>query len=313
MNTTNAKTLIVGATSQLGRLVTARLLREGRSLRLMTRRPEALSHYASRAEIVVGDLRQPGTLKRACQGVSQVFSAAHSFAGAFSASPERADLDGHKALIDAARSCGVESFIFTSIIGASAEHPVDFFRIKQQIEAHLAASGLQFSIIRPAAFMESWARPLGIRGLNAGFAFVEGTGDNPINFVAARDVAAVAVRELGQRPCGEIIDVPGPENLTFCQVIHEFERLTDLKILRLHVPVRLIKFATLPLFLFSPKLRTRINACVDLHAYGNVDSVALSQSCVIGQTRLAALIPLWIREYASNAMWPGIAGRSDLA
>ena len=72
--------LIVGATGRLGSLVARKLLVEGKPIRAMTRTPakvDALKKLG--AEVVQGDLRDPDSLARACQGVDKVLAAAHAF------------------------------------------------------------------------------------------------------------------------------------------------------------------------------------------------------------------------------------------
>jgi NADH dehydrogenase len=66
--------------------------------------------------------------------------------------------------------------------------------------------------VRATAFVELWAdimaKPI-----------VFGHGDNPINFVSVRDVAAVVERATVDASLrGQILEVGGPENLTFNQL-----------------------------------------------------------------------------------------------
>jgi uncharacterized protein YbjT (DUF2867 family) len=57
-------------------------------------------------------------------------------------------------LIDVAKDTGVERFVYTSAQHVSPSHPTDFYRNKAKAEAHLRASGLSYTILRPPAFME---------------------------------------------------------------------------------------------------------------------------------------------------------------
>ena len=112
--------LIVTGNSNLGSAVARRLLAEGHPVRALVRSPEkgaALRRLG--AEIVVGDLREPASLSRACQGAEQVVAAAHSMLGRGPDAAEFVDLQGHKDLIDEARGAGVEHFVYTSIYPCS--------------------------------------------------------------------------------------------------------------------------------------------------------------------------------------------------
>ena len=147
--------LVVGATGVLGQKTARLLLADGHQVRAMTRVAERASDLAQQgAEVIVGDLVDPDSLARACRGVDRVFAAAHSFLGKGQYRSEAVDDRGHRALIDAARSQGVKRFVYTSALGASPNHPIDFHRTKYAIEQYLQASGLEHVILRPSAFME---------------------------------------------------------------------------------------------------------------------------------------------------------------
>ncbi len=60
----------------------------------------------------------------------------------------------NRQLIDAAKVAGAKYFIFVSVQGASPDSPLEFFRIKYRTEEYLRASGLNFTILRPSAFMD---------------------------------------------------------------------------------------------------------------------------------------------------------------
>ncbi|MCI0514511.1 SDR family oxidoreductase, partial [candidate division KSB1 bacterium] len=149
--------LIIGATGNLGGAVARLLLNEGQSVRAMTRTPDkadALKKLG--AEIIIGDVRDRQSLDRACQGIEKIFAASHSFEGKGKSSPQIVDGQGNRNLIDAAKAAGVKHLVLTSALGARPDHPVDFFRLKYQTEQYLQNSRLSYTILRPAAFMESW-------------------------------------------------------------------------------------------------------------------------------------------------------------
>jgi uncharacterized protein YbjT (DUF2867 family) len=71
--------LIVGATGVLGREATRQLLAAGYQVRAMTRNPESATDLKELgAEVIQGDLIDPPSLERACQGIEAVLAAAHS-------------------------------------------------------------------------------------------------------------------------------------------------------------------------------------------------------------------------------------------
>lgn len=236
--------LIVGATGTLGGHVACQLLDQGHSVRAMTRDPVRASALAAAgAEVVAGDLRDMVSLRAATRGVRAVVSASHSMLGAGKNSSALVDDKGQHALIDAAREAGVTHFIFTSVLGAAASHPVDFWRTKARIERYLLGSGLPCTIIRPSAFMEMHADELIGKGVMTGKRVVLfGSGDNPRNFVAAADVARLIVLALEDvRLHGTTIEIGGPENFSSKQVLATFEKVAGTKARVVHVPLVLLR------------------------------------------------------------------------
>jgi uncharacterized protein YbjT (DUF2867 family) len=236
--------LIIGATGHLGGHVARQLLAQGHTVRAMTREPtRAHSLRAAGAEVVRGDLRDPDSLRAAMRGVLAVVSASHAMLGARRNASSRVDDEGQRALIDAAKDAGGAHFVYTSVLGASATHPVDFWRTKERIERYLIASGLAYTIIRPAAFMEVHAYELIGKAVLAGKAAVLfGPGTNPKNFVAAADVAALIGRAIGAGELRrETVEIGGPENLSSRQVVAVFERMTGTPARVVHLPLPVLR------------------------------------------------------------------------
>src|SRR6185503_17519311 len=153
--------LVVGATGNLGRKVVRSLRASGEEVRAMTRViSKADELKALGAQPVRGDLTDPESLDFALRGTRAVVLAAHSILGRGAESSEAVDDEGHRALIDRAKSAGVEHIVYTSILGASHDHPLDFGRTKARIEDHLRDSGIAYTILRPASFMEIHAYQL---------------------------------------------------------------------------------------------------------------------------------------------------------
>jgi uncharacterized protein YbjT (DUF2867 family) len=233
--------LVVGASGKLGSEVCRQLLAQQTPVRALSRDPARLRELRDLgAEVARGDLRDPASLERACQDVDKVLAAAHAFTGVGANSMARVDEAGNRALIDAARDGGVSHFVFTSAC-TGPDDPVDFFRIKYATEQYLRSSGVPFTIIRPGAFMEDHAERVGRPMVERGWTVVFGEGEGRANYVAASDVAQVAVRVLGEPPRGDIVWIGGPENLSAMDVVRTYERVSGRKAHVYHVPSRLLR------------------------------------------------------------------------
>jgi len=248
--------LIVGASGRLGSVVAERLLAQGKEVRVMTRTPLNLAHLKRQgAEVVRGDLRDPASLLHACQGVEQVLTAAHALDGKGDNNPHTVDDMGNRQLIDAAKAAGVKHFVFVSILGAKADAPEEFFRIKYHTEEYLRESSLSFTIIRPSAFMDLWAQFIGQPILEQGKTTIFGRGNNPINFVSVEDLARFVCAAVEDPGTGKrVIEVGGPENLTLNQVAEIFERASGRVAKKRHVPLLVMRVMSILLQPVNPAL-----------------------------------------------------------
>jgi uncharacterized protein YbjT (DUF2867 family) len=237
--------LIVGGSGNLGRATVKRLLKRREAVRVMTRMPEkAADLKAMGVEIVQGDLLDKASLARACMGAEKVLAAAHSILGRGKYASKYVDLQGHKDLVDAAKAAGVKHFVYTSVYDfAPIFRKVPFFAFKYEVEEYLQASGLSHVILRPTAFMESHAELfIGQPILEKGKVSLFGPGEYPRNFVAADDVARLAVMALTDGALrGRIIDVGGPENPTNMDVVRMYEKLAGRPAKVTHVPLGVLK------------------------------------------------------------------------
>jgi uncharacterized protein YbjT (DUF2867 family) len=254
--------LIVGASGRLGSVVTQQLLAQGKAVRAMTRTPLKLAHLKQQgAEVVSGDLRNPASLLSACQGVGQVLMAAHALVGKGDNNPQTVDDAGNRQLIDAAKAAGVKYFIFVSVQGASPDSPLEFFRIKYRTEEYLRVSGLNFTILRPSAFMDLWAQLIGQPIVEQGKTTIFGRGNNPINFVAVEDVARFVCTALEDpRARNRVIEVGGPENLTMNQVAEIFERVSGYQAKKRHIPLPVMRMMSILMQPINPALSRQIRA-----------------------------------------------------
>ncbi len=113
------KAFITGATGFVGSHVARALADRGADLRLLVRPSSKLDNLAGlNAETVVGDLREPASLKKAMQGCEFVFHVAADYR-IWVRDPEemyKANVDGTKALIQAAQECGVRRVIYCSSV-----------------------------------------------------------------------------------------------------------------------------------------------------------------------------------------------------
>ncbi len=236
--------LIVGVTGVLGRETALQLLAAGYKVRGLTRFPEHAADLKKLGvEVVQGDLIDKATLENACRDADAVLASAHQLLGTGKYTSKAVDDIGHHTLIDVAKAAGVKHFVYTSGQNASPDHPVDFYRTKAKVEAYLKQSGLSYTILRPPAFMEWHVHNLlGKSIVETGKTTIYGSGDNPTNFMAGRDVAHFAVLALtNPRMKNRVIEMGGPDNMTKNEVARLYGTLTGRTPQVTHVPTTMMK------------------------------------------------------------------------
>ncbi len=220
--------LVAGATGVLGSEIVRNLLARGEKVRAMTRKtskPETVDRLRrAGAEIVVADLKEPASLAAACKGVDGVISSVTSVTTAQPGdSFEATDGKGTISLIDAARKAGVKKFVFVSF-NADYSPDAPLARAKRDVEKHLEKSGLDYTILHPSLFCETWLSPMMFADPVAGTARVYGKGTEKIRYVAVADVAELAVQSL-TRPFASkaTIAFGGPEPISQRDAVKLFE------------------------------------------------------------------------------------------
>jgi NADH dehydrogenase len=239
----------------LGREVTKLLISKGEQVRLLTRFPAKVDDLKRKgAEIAVGDLTNSASLSKACTGVDRILAAAHSMLGSGRNRSEAVDDAGHRSLIDIAAAAGIRHFVYTSLMGASPDHPVDFWRTKYRVENYLKASGLGYTILRPSAFMEWHAHEFNGKSiLEEGSTRLMGVGSKLRNFVAVRDVAHFATLALTTEALqNRTLEIGGPRNYSNHEVALLYGEIAGVTPKISHLPAPVAKGISLVLKPFLP-------------------------------------------------------------
>ena len=200
--------LITGATGQIGG-ETARLLQaEGHAVRALVRDAAsagATALAAAGVQVVQGDQARPETLAGALAGVEAVLVASSNDVG---------QVERESNVIAAAATAGVRRIVKISALGTVAGSPISLLATHAAIEQRLAASGIEWTSLRPGSFMQNFLRYAAT--VKAAGAFYGCQGNAPVALIDTRDVAAVAARCLADGGHAErVYELSGPEALTY--------------------------------------------------------------------------------------------------
>ncbi len=230
--------LVAGATGLLGGQIARRLLDDGREVRVLVRSRSTYDPLVGAgAQAVLGDLRDPDSLRAACRGADAVITTANAIGRTGVDNLESVDHHGNRNLIDAAAAEGVRRFLFVSALGAAANHPMPLLRAKGRTEQRLRASGMTWTVLQPNFYMDLWI-PAVVGGpvLAGQPVTLVGDGRRQHSMVAVRDVASYAVAALDHHAAhDQTLYIGGPNPVSWLDVVGAFE-----KELGRDVPVRTI-------------------------------------------------------------------------
>jgi NADH dehydrogenase len=255
--------LVAGGTGRLGTLVVRRLRDHRLDVRVLTRDPQHAVHLAAdHVEVVTGDVRDRHSLERATAGADVVVSAVHGVVGPRGISPATVDRDGNANLADATSRAGAH-FVLMSTVGASPDSPMELFRMKHAAEQHAATIGLPTTVVRATAFLELWVELLERTAGRSGRPLVFGRGDNPINFVSVIDVAAIVERAIiDPTTRGEILEISGPDNLTFNELARAVQTAAARSRPPRHVPPAMLHVIAATIGRIKPELGRQATAAL---------------------------------------------------
>ncbi|GAA3115327.1 NAD(P)-dependent oxidoreductase [Streptosporangium carneum] len=209
---------IMGATGATGGALLRRLAALDVPCRAVSRTPDTLRAaigVETPVEIVGADAADPRALRTAFTGSTQLFLAMAN-------SPRQVELEINAT--DAAAACGVRHVVKLSAPAAEPDSPVAVSRGHWRVEAHLAATGMVATVLRPYAFMQKLL-------LNApavaGGALIGAMRDAPCNYVDVRDIADVAAATL-LRPglAGATYALTGPQAFSHPELARLLGELT---------------------------------------------------------------------------------------
>jgi uncharacterized protein YbjT (DUF2867 family) len=143
--------LVVGATGSIGRLVVEEAIRQGHTVRA----PDKARQLPSEAQVIIGDVTQPGMLAGAVDDIDAVVFTLGSDGGGKVAA-ENVDYGGVRNVLSALGSRKVRIALMTSIGVTNRtgkyNQTTEAHDWKRRSERLVRASGLPYTIVRPGWF-----------------------------------------------------------------------------------------------------------------------------------------------------------------
>jgi len=176
--------LITGAAGKTGKVVLRSLVDRGEAVRALVFHPEQIQGIQSLGaeQALAGDLRDSDLVSRAVKGIHSIYHICPNV------HPDEVTIG--QSLIDAAVVEGISHFVYHSVLHPQVEAMPHHWK-KMRVEERLFASGLDFTILQPAAYMQNllanWKDIV-----ETGKYRVPYSGETRISLVDLEDIASAA-------------------------------------------------------------------------------------------------------------------------
>ena len=200
--------LLTGATGRVGHATASALLNAGLSFRVLVRDPAKLTLTDSRIEVITGDLGETQSVQRALEGIERALIVMGNH-------PDQAVIERQFATL--AREAGVAHVVKISSMEASADASAVLPRNHYETEQHIAASGMDWTFLRPNFYMQNMLMYAESIKRTGSFALPLGAALTAM--IDTQDVGDVAAAVLsGHGHEGKIYELTGPDLMSFHEV-----------------------------------------------------------------------------------------------
>ncbi|MGD8996909.1 MAG: NmrA family NAD(P)-binding protein [Anaerolineae bacterium] len=203
--------VVTGAAGKTGRAVIRALVARGQSVRAVVHRPgqAQLVEELGAQQVVVGDMLVQATMDRAAQGTRAIHHICPNV------HPKEVAIG--QVAIASARAAGMQHFVYHSVLHPQIEAMPHHWH-KMRMEELLFQSGLNYTILQPAAYMQNvlaqWEQVVE-KGIYAVPYAVE-TRLGMVDLEDVAEAAATVLTEPGHE--GATYELAGPESLAQTEV-----------------------------------------------------------------------------------------------
>ena len=267
---------VAGSTGFVGRHLVRRLANQGLTVRGLARNPAAAKAlFPSSVEIVPADLLQPDTLGEALSGVDVLVHCAAITADrkeAFRGQYARVNGEGTRNLVAAARAARAKKIVLLNGLGTKRGADGSYMRTRWEMAEAVRGSGLPWVSPQPSILFGDGAPfPAAIAKLarTSPVMPILGSGKTKLQPLWVEDLCTCLALCVEQPTWdGRAMDLGGPEQLPYTEVVRLILEATHLRRPMLPTPLPLARLASLAMSVLpNPPL---VPATLELFDFDNV-------------------------------------------
>jgi uncharacterized protein YbjT (DUF2867 family) len=203
--------LVTGAAGKTGQAVIRALSRRGQAVRAFVHRPEqaALVTAVGAEQVAVGDMNSQAAVNEAVREIRAAYHICPNMCPS--------ELEIGQVMLKAAREAGIEHLVYHSVLHPQVEAMPHHWQ-KMRVEERLIESGLSYTILQPAVYMQNilghWSRIVA-QGVYA-VPYAVSTRLSLVDLEDVAEAAAIVLTEPGH--AGATYELAGAEVLDQMEV-----------------------------------------------------------------------------------------------
>ena len=234
---------LTGATGFIGSHVRRALARDGHQVVGLARRSQP-----EEADVtwITGDITDPEILAHGMHGCDAVIHLVGILKEQGEATFARMHVQGTETVLAAMRRGRVKRLLHMSALGAGPRQSTGYYRTKWAAEEAVRASGLDYTILRPAIVFgpgDGFINKLVDLLRQYPVIPIPGSGDYPLAPISVHAVVSVLMQVLGEYgpTIARTFEVSGPEVHTYLHIVNLLTDYLHIRKPRIYVPIKLLR------------------------------------------------------------------------
>jgi uncharacterized protein YbjT (DUF2867 family) len=241
---------VVGATGFVGGNVVRQLAEDGHRVIAVSRKGTRRREWPALVETRSADVTSGRGLDDALAGADAVVHLVAIPREGGGLRFEDVNVGGTRKTVAAAERAGARRFVHLSVLGVTDDPNLRYLSSKWRGEEAVRSSALEWTILRPSLLFGpgdgffSLIRST-LKWWSPGIVAIPGKGDATFQPLAVDDLARGLAGIVGDaKRSGEILEIGGPEHITYHGIVDAVMRATGMRRIKLGMPIPLISALT---------------------------------------------------------------------